>query len=112
MIELDLGGSEAHLELTAHLPTFDSIIDDVARMRHMFGLDDDVTAAEAQLGNDPLIGPLVQEQRGVRVIGGWDRFETAVRVIVGQQVTVAGASTITGRIVERYGAEMPAPALD
>ncbi|MDG2028384.1 MAG: DNA-3-methyladenine glycosylase [Acidimicrobiales bacterium] len=111
VIEVDLGGDDPHLELTAHLPTFDSIIDDVARIRTMFGLDDDVHAAEQHLLADPLLAPAVRVQPGLRVIGGWDRFETAVRVIVGQQVSVVGATTITGRIVERHGAQLPGNVL-
>lgn len=111
VIEVDLGGSGAHLELTAHLPTFGSIIDDVARVRQMFGLDDDVAAAETALAADPLVAPLVRARPGLRVIGGWDRFETAVRVVIGQQVSVAGASTLTARLAERYGTALPAPAL-
>ena len=52
VVAADLGGDDAHLELTAHLPAFDSIIDDVARIRAMFGLDDDIQAAEAHLMAD------------------------------------------------------------
>jgi len=111
VIEVDLGGDDPYLELVAHLPTFDSIIDDVARIRSMFGLDDDVKAAEDHLLADPLLAPVVRQQRGLRVIGGWDRFETAVRVIVGQQVSVVGATTITSRIVERHGQELPGEVL-
>jgi len=58
-----------------------------------------------------VIGSLVRSRPGLRVVGGWDRFETAVRVIVGQQVSVAGATTITGRIAERYGAPLPGAAM-
>ena len=107
VIEVDLGGGETHLELVAHLPTFDSIIDDVARIRSMFGLDDDVREAEDHLLGDPLLAAVVRAQSGLRVLGGWDRFETAVRVIVGQQVSVVGATTITARIVRRHGRPMP-----
>jgi AraC family transcriptional regulator of adaptative response / DNA-3-methyladenine glycosylase II len=111
VIEVDLSGSEAHLELLAHLPTFDSIIDDVSRIRQMFGLDDNVESAESHLAADPLMAELIASQRGLRVIGGWDRFETAVRVIVGQQISVAGASTIAGRIVAARGMPLPGAAL-
>jgi AraC family transcriptional regulator of adaptative response / DNA-3-methyladenine glycosylase II len=111
VVEVDLGGDAPHLELVAHLPTFDSIIDDVARIRAMFGLDDDVRSAEAHLSADPLLAPIVRRRPGLRVIGGWDRFETAVRVIVGQQVSVVGATTITSRIVERHGRALPGPVL-
>ena len=41
----------------------------------------------------------------------WHRFETAVRVVVGQQVSVAGATTTTGGLVERHGTPLAAPAL-
>jgi len=111
VVEVDLRGCEPHLELIAHLPTFDSIIDDVARTRAMFGLDDDVQAAEDDLLADPFLAPVVRAQAGLRVVGGWDRFETALRVIVGQQVSVAGATTITARIVERQGRRLPGEAL-
>lgn len=111
VVEIELGGDAAHLEMVAHLPTFDSIIDDVARIRSMFGLDDDAGAAESHFSADPLLAPLVADHPGLRVIGGWDRFETAVRVIVGQQVSVAGATTITGRIVERCGRPLPGVVL-
>ena len=111
VVEVDLGGEHAHLEMVAHLPTFDSIIDDVARIRAMFGLDDDVRVAEDHLSADPLLATLVRDRPGLRVIGGWDRFETAVRVIVGQQVSVVGATTITARIVERHGRPLPGTVL-
>ena len=111
VVEVALGGDEPHVELTAHLPTFDSIIDDVSRIRQMFGLDDHVEEAERHLASDPMLAALVERQRGVRVIGGWDRFETAVRVVVGQQISVAGASTITGRIVVRHGMPLGGSAL-
>ena len=111
VVEVDLSGSEAHLELIAHLPTFDSIIDDVSRIRQMFGLDDDVVAAQHRLAEDQFMAQLLESQDGVRIIGGWDRFETAVRVVVGQQISVAGASTITGRLVADRGIPLPGEAL-
>lgn len=111
VVEVDLAGGEPHLELVAHLPTFDSIIDDVSRLRQMFGLDDDVEPAESHLAADPAMAELLAKQRGVRVIGAWDRFETAIRVIVGQQISVAGASTITGRLVAARGTSLPGAAL-
>src|SRR3546814_7623237 len=49
-------------------------------------------------------------RRGLRVPGTWDPFEVGVRAIVGQQVSVAGATTVTGRIVERHGPVVAAQA--
>ncbi|NIM14373.1 MAG: 3-methyladenine DNA glycosylase 2, partial [Candidatus Aminicenantes bacterium] len=40
---------------------------------------------------------------GLRVPGGWDNFEIAVRTIIGQQVSIQAANTITGRLVREYG---------
>lgn len=50
-----------------------------------------------------MIGPLLRARPGVRVPGTWDPFETGVRAIIGQQITIAGANTLTGRLVERLG---------
>ena len=111
VIEVDLAETGDHLELRAHLPTFDSIIDEVARIRHMFGLDEDLRAAVDHLRTEPILGPLVAARPGLRVVGGWDRFEVLVRVIIGQQVSVAGATTTTGKLVERYGTALAAPTL-
>lgn len=111
VLEVELDGIGEHLEMVAHLPTFDSIIDDVARVRSMFGLDDDVRDAEAHLLADPILAPVVTRQTGLRVIGGWGRFETAIRVILGQQVSVAGASTLTARLVRSHGGRLPGTAL-
>ncbi|MEM9202130.1 MAG: AlkA N-terminal domain-containing protein [Actinomycetota bacterium] len=111
VVEIDLAAAADAVELVAHLPTFDSIIDEVARVRHMFGFDDDLGHAHAHLADDPALGRLVRRRPSLRVIGGWDRFETAVRVIVGQQVSVVGATTTTGGLVARHGTPLPAPAL-
>jgi AraC family transcriptional regulator of adaptative response / DNA-3-methyladenine glycosylase II len=71
--------------------------------RRLFGLDAPVAQARAHLAVDPLIGELVAARPGLRVPGAWDPFELGVRAIVGQQVSVAGASTLIGRLVARWG---------
>jgi AraC family transcriptional regulator, regulatory protein of adaptative response / DNA-3-methyladenine glycosylase II len=81
-----------------------STVGPAARVRRLLGLDRDHAAAFAALRRDPLIGPLIRARPGMRVPGTWDPFETGVRAIVGQQVSVAGASTVTARIVVRHGA--------
>lgn len=96
-------GDHSHLQLRLHLPTYDSIIDAVSRARALLGTDADQRPATAALGEDPLIGPLVHAAPGLRVPRSWDRFETAVRIVVGQQVSLAAASTLSGRIAERFG---------
>jgi 3-methyladenine DNA glycosylase/8-oxoguanine DNA glycosylase len=79
----------------------------VDRVRRIASLDLDLDGPVEQLSRDPLIGPLLGIRPGLRPPGTWDPFETGVRAIVGQQVSIAGATTITGRLVERFGAPVP-----
>ena len=108
VIEVDDAGVN-HLGLTMHLATFGSIIDQVERIRLLFGLRSDSNAATKQLRKDKILGSVVRKQKGIRLPGAWDRFETSVRIIIGQQVSVAGASTVTGRLVERFGSPIETP---
>ncbi len=78
----------------------------VARIRRLFDLDADPVAIDSLLGHDPRLAPSIRRFPGQRVPGAVDGFEMAVRAIVGQQVSVAGARTVVGRIVTRCGAEI------
>jgi AraC family transcriptional regulator of adaptative response / DNA-3-methyladenine glycosylase II len=109
VIEVASNGVD-HLLLRARLPHRDGLGEVARRVRGIFGLDTDLEAASAALADDPLIGPLLAARPGLRVPGTWDPYEIGVRAIVGQQVTVAGASTLAGRLVERHGTRSPAPA--
>src|SRR3954468_2770858 len=106
VLEISSGGAE-HLLLRAHLPHWEGLIHVVQRPRRIFNLDADVDGALAQLGEDPLIGELVRKRPGLRMPGTWAPFEIGVRAIIGQQVSVAGASTIAGRLVQRLGTPVP-----
>jgi AraC family transcriptional regulator of adaptative response / DNA-3-methyladenine glycosylase II len=75
----------------------------VARVRRLLDLDADPVAVDVVLGNDPALAPLVTKRPGLRSPGTVDGFETAVRTIVGQQISVSGARTVLGRIVAAYG---------
>lgn len=77
------------------------------RVRRLFDLDTDASAIAEQLGRDPLLAEAAAAMPGTRVPGCWDRFELAVRAIVGQQVTVVGATRLFGRIVTRFGRTLP-----
>jgi AraC family transcriptional regulator of adaptative response / DNA-3-methyladenine glycosylase II len=72
------------------------------RVRRVFDLDADPAAIHAVLKKDRLLVPLLNKRPGVRVPGVWDPFELAVRAIVGQQVSVAGARTVLGRIAAAH----------
>lgn len=75
----------------------------VERARRLLDADCDPVAVGAQLGADPLLGPLLAATPGLRVPGCVDGPELAVRTIVGQQVSVAGAATVLGRLVAAHG---------
>ncbi len=107
VIEVSAGDDGTGLELVAHLPEFTGLLDDVARCRNLFGLDVDYSEARKHLGKDPLLARLFNSQPGLTIPGSWDRFETSIRIILGQQVTVRGASTIAGRIASELGVPVP-----
>ncbi|HEX4267414.1 MAG TPA: AlkA N-terminal domain-containing protein [Steroidobacteraceae bacterium] len=71
--------------------------------RRVFDLSADPALLAAGLESDPLLRPLVRRRPGIRIPGTWDPFECAVRAVLGQQITVAAARTLAGRLVERVG---------
>ena len=75
----------------------------VARVRSLFDLDANPTVIEAHLSQDALLAPLIARTPGLRVPGAFDVFELAVRAVLGQQVSVAGATTLSGRLVQGFG---------
>lgn len=76
------------------------------RLRRLFDLDADPVAIDDALAGDELLRPAVLARPGRRVPGSVDPFETAVRAVIGQQVSVAGARTVTGRIVAELGSPL------
>jgi AraC family transcriptional regulator, regulatory protein of adaptative response / DNA-3-methyladenine glycosylase II len=106
VLELSPGGPD-HLLLRAHLPHPEGLSHVARRARQVFNLDAPLAAASRHLAPDPILGPLLGLRPGLRPPGTWDPFETGVRAIAGQQVSVAGASTLTARIVARHGTPVP-----
>ncbi len=85
-----------------------TLADWTQRARRLFDLDLDPLRLQAGLGRDELIGRLLAERPGLRVPGAWDGFELAVRAVLGQQVSVRGATTLAGRVVRACGEALPA----
>jgi AraC family transcriptional regulator, regulatory protein of adaptative response / DNA-3-methyladenine glycosylase II len=106
VLEISRGG-EDHLILVAHLPHWEGLIHVVQRSRRIFGLDVDVEEPARALCTDPHLAPLLHKRPGLRPPGTWDPFETAVRAICGQMISVSAAGTIVRRITERHGTEVP-----
>src|SRR3954449_5925230 len=81
----------------------------VSRCRRMLDLDADPSAVDDVLGADPALAPLVSTAPGRRVPASPDADELAIRAVLGQQVSVAGARTLTARLVAAAGAPLPEP---
>ncbi|MCW2845088.1 MAG: DNA-3-methyladenine glycosylase 2 family protein [Nocardioides sp.] len=75
----------------------------VERARRLVDADCDPLAVADHFAGDPVIGPLARATPGLRVPGQVDGDEVAVRTVIGQQVSVAGACTVTGRLVAEHG---------
>jgi AraC family transcriptional regulator of adaptative response / DNA-3-methyladenine glycosylase II len=81
----------------------------LARVRHLFDLNANPRIIEEHLRRDARLKPLVRRQAGLRVPGAFDGFELALRAVLGQQVTVAGASTLFGRFASAFGEPAATP---
>jgi len=92
---------ELRLDISAVDPR--AIPDIVRRVRRMFDLDADLVAVHALLGEEPLLAKAIAKRPGLRVPCGWDGFEIAVRAVLGQQISVAGATTLARRLVDVHG---------
>jgi AraC family transcriptional regulator of adaptative response / DNA-3-methyladenine glycosylase II len=77
--------------------------------RAILRLDVDPDAVLERLGGDPLLGPLVRAAPGRRIPGHPDAAELAVRALLGQQVSVAAARTLAGRLVALAGEPLDEP---
>ena len=73
----------------------------VTKVRELFDLDADPLAIDEALARDPEMENRVRRNPGVRVPGAFDRFEVLVRTVLGQQISVAAATTHAGRFVAR-----------
>ena len=75
----------------------------VERTRRMLDADCDPVAVADAFAGDPVVGPLVRRNPGLRVPGHVDGNEIAIRAVLGQQVSVAGARTVAARLVQAHG---------
>jgi AraC family transcriptional regulator of adaptative response / DNA-3-methyladenine glycosylase II len=81
----------------------------VTRLRRLLDLDADPAAVDEVLGRQPVLAALVARRPGLRSPGSVDPFEMAVRAVVGQQVSVAAARTVLGRLVAEHGRSISLP---
>ncbi len=105
--EMPHGRGSFELRLEVHAPIGRELVGLVERVRQLFDLEADPLALSDHLGRDPMLAPLLQAHPGLRAPGAWDGFELAVRALLGQQITVAGATTLAGRLAAAFGEPAP-----
>jgi len=94
---------EGHVRLDVAIEDGDEIPHAVRIARRLFDLDADPAPIARALGRDPFLRPLIRKYRGLRLPGTADGFELVVRAILGQQVSVAAARTVLGRVAAHLG---------
>lgn len=82
----------------------------VARSSQLLDLEADPSAINDVLFEDPILHPIVHASPGRRVPGHPDPHELAIRAVLGQQISVAGARKLAGHLVERFGTPLRRPS--
>ena len=99
-------GAHGYLQCQLALDDVRDLTAAVRRLRRLFDLDADPVAVVAALGADPVLGPSVAAMPGLRTPGHVDGNELAFRAVLGQQVSVAGARTVAGRLAAEHGRKL------
>ncbi len=94
---------QSALRVAVRFPQLSALSTIITRIRRMFDLSAEPGAIAEVLSADPILAALLKARPGLRVPGGWDGFEIAVRAVLGQQITVKGATGLAGRIAAAIG---------
>lgn len=103
IVAVEVEEDDAAVQAEFRLADWRDLAPAVERVRRWLDLDADPVAVDAALSADPTLAPLVDACPGIRSPGSVDPFETAIRTVIGQQVSVSGAATVTSRIVAALG---------
>jgi len=104
--------AEAFLLATITVDRLPALAAIASRLRHIFDLEADPEPIAAHLGRDPALASRLALRPGLRVPGAWDAFELPVRAMLGQQVSVAAASTLVGRLAATFGEQLSGSTSD
>ncbi|MFC0682207.1 AlkA N-terminal domain-containing protein [Lysobacter korlensis] len=102
-VTITLDGERPGIRCSARLDAVADVAPLVARIRRMFDLDADSAAIDEALGADPQLATLVDARPGIRMPGVADLEEALFRTMIGQQISVASARTVLGRLVAELG---------
>ncbi|AMB58133.1 DNA-3-methyladenine glycosylase 2 family protein [Microterricola viridarii] len=108
-VALSLDGTPAapFVRCEATLDELSDLAPLVSRVRRLLDLDADAAAIDAALAADPALAPAVAAVPGIRVPGSMSPEETLFRALIGQQISVAAAHTMLGRLAAALGDRLP-----
>lgn len=91
-----------HLSVDIWVNDFSKLAEIITRIRKMFDLDCNLDSIRTQLAKHPTLKPIIDSYPGLRLPGCWDIFEFSIRAILGQQISVKAATTLAGRIAQKF----------
>jgi len=103
---------DRQLRLTAELSALADLPPLVSRVRRLFDADADPVGIDAALSLQPALADSVRRTPGIRLPGAVAPHETLLRMMIGQQISVAAARTQLRRLVEACGSDFPPPLAD
>jgi len=109
VVEISPDKRDGYLTLTLQCVDTNALFETVQIAREVFDLDAPISEIRGTLGSNPALKKMLRRNPGVRVPGAWDGFEITIRAILGQQISVKAATTIAGRIAEKYGERLDLP---
>jgi AraC family transcriptional regulator, regulatory protein of adaptative response / DNA-3-methyladenine glycosylase II len=109
-VSIEVDAAASGIRCTARLENVADVGALVTRVRRLFDLDADSVAIDEALSADPTLAPLLSVAPGIRMPGSLDAEETLFRTLIGQQISVAAARTVLGRLVTGLGDSDPDPA--
>jgi AraC family transcriptional regulator of adaptative response / DNA-3-methyladenine glycosylase II len=112
VVEIRPDRRDGYLSLTLHSVDTNALFETVQKAREVFDLDAPISEIRTSLGKDGLLKTMLRKHPGIRVPGAWDGFEMTIRAILGQQVSVKAATTLAGRIADKYGTRLDLPGIN
>jgi AraC family transcriptional regulator, regulatory protein of adaptative response / DNA-3-methyladenine glycosylase II len=103
VVEVRQDAAERQLLVNLELPSYESLMDVVERVRRMFDLAADPFQIAEHLSRDSTLKPLLTVHPGLRVPGIWDGFEAAVRAILGERLPDKTPRAALARLVRTFG---------
>ena len=108
-ITVSCKNKENTVNLEVEFPDIKKLFYITETVKSIFDLNTPVKKIDELLKKDKFLSNLVKQNPGIRVPGSFNSFELCIRAIVGQQVSVKGATTIIGRIASKYGKKLNIP---